>query len=59
MENKPIIRHCRNCKWGCVTYDKSVECSIKYERILFNSDQRLTALFCRFYKKKENDNGKC
>ena len=46
--SKPIIRHCKNCKWYECTlvYD----CSVRYTNILY---KRLRALFCRFYEKKE------
>lgn len=56
MEDKPIIRHCRNCKYYCDRAFKLYDCDVKYVDVLL---PRLTALFCRFYKKKENDNGKC
>lgn len=57
MENKPIIRHCRNCKW-CQKYPlcDSIECNVTYKRIWY---QRITAIFCKYYKKKEDNNGKC
>lgn len=54
MSDKPIIRHCRNCKYGVCRYsdisDFVVECSVKYKSIVF---PRLAALLCRYYKEKD------
>lgn len=54
MSDKPIICHCRNCKYGvCRCSDISdfvVECSVKYKSIVF---PRLAALLCRYYKEKD------
>ena len=49
MNDKPIIRHCRNCKWyrGRLGIE---ECEVKYQYIL---DGRKKALFCRYYKQKD------
>lgn len=47
---KPIIRHCRNCKWSIKYACCSPECTVKYE---FCFNPRLKALFCRYYKQKE------
>ena len=53
MTDKPIIRHCRNCKYGVRRYsdisDFVVECSVKYKSIVY---PRLAALLCRYYKEK-------
>lgn len=49
MEDKPIIRHCRNCKY----YNHApfqFDCSVRYEDVFC---ERIRALFCRYYKKKE------
>ncbi len=53
MSEKPIIRHCRNCKW-CKEYllCDSINCTVTYKTIWH---QRIKALFCRFYKVKENE----
>lgn len=48
MENKPIIRHCYNCKW-CERGVIVSECSVKYEVI---AAPRIEALFCVHYKKR-------
>lgn len=47
---KPIIRHCKNCEW-CKTYwgCSGIDCKITYKTI-FN--QRIKALLCRYYKQK-------
>ena len=50
-DEKPIIRHCKNCRWGETCYGY-IDCTVKYKTIN-NSKQRIRALFCRFYKKKE------
>lgn len=46
---KPIIRHCKNCKY-CGERFAYEYCTVKYQTIDFG---RPKALFCRFYKKKE------
>lgn len=56
-ELKPLIRHCKNCQWvggwfGGVSED--IICKVKYKRIN-NGQQRYKALFCRYYKKKEQE----
>lgn len=48
--SKPIIRHCRNCQWGKENIWGNIDCTVKYTSIY---EERLCALFCRFYKKKE------
>ena len=42
---KPLIRHCRNCKW----YNRSctIDCDVLYKDISF---ERLRAMFCKFYE---------
>lgn len=61
MEDKPIIRHCRNCEYAKIPdYHNpddpylNVSCRVYYEDIEF---KRLTALFCRHYKKRGGTNG--
>ena len=55
---KPIIRHCKNCKWstrrgyGDIT---SIDCSVRY-RSYDNDEQRLRALLCKHYREKEGTN---
>lgn len=57
MQNKPIIRHCKNCEY-CDNFGGEYGgsgCLITYK---FNFSQRLKALFCRYYKAKGGvDNG--
>ena len=56
-ELKPLIRHCKNCQWVGGWFGGSFEdviCMVKYKRIN-NSQQRYKALFCRYYKKKEQE----
>ena len=50
MNEKPIIRHWRNCKWhrGSLGIE---ECEVKYDYI---HDGRIKALFCRYYKQKDS-----
>jgi hypothetical protein len=48
MQNdKPIIRHCENCKWRCYAY--GYNCEVTYKWIV---NKRLSALFCRYFKAK-------
>ena len=54
MDNKPIIRHCRNCKWSNTQKSctgLSIYCEVRYSEV-FDDFQRATALFCRHYKKR-------
>lgn len=53
--NKPIIRHCKNCKWHDKTWlgGECAYCTVKYTLILC---PRLVALLCRFYRKEEAEN---
>ena len=47
---KPIIRHCRNCKYSKYDYtNDATYCDVKYKGVVFS---RLSALLCRFYKTK-------
>lgn len=55
MSDKPMIRHCYNCKW-CIRFAGIERCDVKYEYI---HEPRMKARFCRYYKQKEGaDNGK-
>lgn len=47
--NKPMIRHCYNCKYKCEKFFHEY-CLVKYEYI---NSPRLRALMCRFYEQKE------
>ena len=54
--SKPIIRHCRNCQ-RCkhITDFMGVSkdyCTVKYKDIPVE-EQRLEAIFCAYYRKKE------
>lgn len=49
--SKPMIRHCRNCE-----YISSVDyCTVKYS---YKPDefQRISALLCKFYKQRSDNN---
>lgn len=56
MDEKPIIRHCRNCEWGCYRNGPygSIDCEVKYKTV-YDFEQRITALFCKHYKRKGSD----
>ena len=55
--DKPIIKHCANCKyskysvkkdyWGSEAY---YYCDVRYKNISF---PRIKALFCKYYKEYE------
>lgn len=54
--NKPLIRHCKNCRWNDFEEranwcDSDIWCKVKYKRINKNK-QRKEALFCPHFKKK-------
>lgn len=48
--SKPIIRHCKNCKYRDPY--KYAYCTVRYRGIGY---PRLRALFCRFFKKEEEE----
>ena len=51
MQNdKPIIRHCRNCKYWQME-GVLFDCPVIYQTAI--SFPRLKALFCKYYKTKE------
>lgn len=49
--NKPIIRHCYNCKW-CKRFSTSDWCEVKY---VYIQEPRAKALICRHYKVREQN----
>lgn len=50
---KPIIRHCRNCKYCTSNVSVgNVYCDVKY-KVYSHKVQRIVAMFCRFYKTEE------
>lgn len=51
MSEKPIIRHCYNCKW-CKRWAGIDECDVRYDYI---HEPRTKALFCRYYKRKGSE----
>ena len=61
MINKPMIRHCKNCKYGkekIIRFfldpdEYYTECQVIYKRI---NHERLKALCCKYYTPKENKN---
>lgn len=55
MKNKPIIRHCINCKWAKnfgTEILPIIFCTVKHK---FNYFTRAGALLCPFYKKKDKE----
>lgn len=52
MSDKPIIRHCKNCKWHIQFAGCDPECTVKYQ---WCRNPRLKALFCRYYKQKGSE----
>ena len=57
MDGKPIIRHCKNCKYYKPRYGfftGAGDCDVKYD-YLPESSQRITAIFCKYYKQKESE----
>lgn len=55
--NKPIIRHCKNCKWAVKWHGHcdSVYCDIKY-KLYLDWQQRIAALLCKYYSQKDGVN---
>lgn len=56
MNDKPIIRHCRNCKYATLKqhqlrYD-TIYCGVRYE-FYAREEQRKAAIFCRHYKRMQ------
>ena len=52
MSDKPIIRHCRNCEYfRQYNFLNDGECEVKYKYLAVEF-QRTSALFCRYYKQK-------
>ena len=49
MNDKPIIRHCRNCKYSYMKFGGYCGCEVRYKNI---DCQRIRAWFCRYYKPK-------
>lgn len=48
---KPIIRHCKNCKWHKPLsdyYDGTIECTVRHDRYKVY-EQRGKAIWCRYY----------
>lgn len=50
--NKPMIRHCYNCKWYRKPSLGTEKCAVRY-RYYDYQKARLRALTCMFYKQKE------
>lgn len=46
MSDKPIIRHCQNCKYS-IELLECIKCDVKYDYCFC---PRVKALFCRYYK---------
>lgn len=54
MNDKPIIRHCRNCKYAELRTTGAIFCDVKYN-LHEEGFQRTDAIFCRYYKQKEEE----
>lgn len=54
MSDKPIIRHCKNCKYFEESLFGDGECNVKYQYI-FSEVQRIKALCCGYYKQKGSE----
>lgn len=52
MSDKPIIRHCRNCKYSKLDRSGAIFCDVRYE-YYSTKKQRKTARFCRHYKPED------
>lgn len=50
--SKPMIRHCKNCRWHKKYVIGDGECTVKY---ITASNPRRRALLCRFYEEKEGE----
>jgi acetyl-CoA carboxylase beta subunit len=57
MNDKPLIRHCKNCEYSTFGNELStnvVYCKVKYI-LKFSYEQRVSALLCRYYKRKDDE----
>lgn len=45
--DKPLIRHCRNCKWCQETGFYGLKCIVRYKNIEY---PRLKAILCMYYE---------
>lgn len=52
MNDKPIIRHCKNCKWCGDAAFYNGYCDVKYKYI---KNGRKSALLCRYFKPKGSE----
>ena len=52
MNDKPIIRHCQNCKWCTDAAFYDGYCNVKYKYI---QNARKSALLCRYFKPKGSE----
>lgn len=48
MNDKPMIKHCRNCKW----LTEMDYCQVRYTYKL-DECQRISALLCKYYTERE------
>lgn len=48
MNEKPIIRHCRNCEYYETGF-RIFDCTVRYKDVYC---ERMRALFCKYYKQK-------
>lgn len=56
INDKPIIRHCRNCQYARhKDFAGGIECMVRYIT-MYEKQQRRKALRCRYYnQRKEAD----
>lgn len=55
-EEKPMIRHCKNCKWNQVLFGKTISlcyCKVKFRNV---NRPRIMALICSYFSMKEREN---
>ena len=51
MNDKPIIRHCKNCKYSESATLFDAYCNVKYDYV---DNGRIGAIFCPYYKAKNS-----
>ena len=51
---KPLLRHCRNCEWSKKGGCYEVECTVRYKK--YDYFLGLRAEICRFFKLKKVGN---
>lgn len=54
--DKPMIRHCRNCEYSTYFVRDTIYCDVKY-KLKIQEEQRISAVFCRYYKQRRATDG--